>query len=169
MTSPAGAFCLLAGVMILEAPPMVQRQHHLIPLQNPVAFGSAAALGVAINFASFLVMQLTSALTMKILNTARSVGLVVVGVVFYGEEHPPLQLVGYGLALLGFAGYNCFQLYPELARGVESRVDGAIGRTLLCCPRHLRPGSAVDGRDCLEEEPDRAGAGRPETPARTRA
>merc|ERR550532_3088619 len=123
MTSPAGAFCLLAGVMILEAPPMVQRQHHLIPLQNPVAFGSAAALGVAINFASLLVMQLTSALTMKILNTARSVGLVVVGVTFYGEVRPWMQLCGYAVALLGFVGYNLFQIYPDAANIVESRVD----------------------------------------------
>jgi len=138
MTAPAGAICLIAGVLILEAPEIMRLGHQQIPLDNPRIFLVAAALGVAINFISFLVMQLTSALTMKILNTARSVGLVAVGVLFYGEYHPPRQLCGYGLALLGFIGYNAFQVFPEAAKSVESRVDGMLVRANLCCPRHCR-------------------------------
>eukprot|EP00413_Alexandrium_margalefii_P017996 CAMPEP_0204532826 /NCGR_PEP_ID=MMETSP0661-20131031/11928_1 /ASSEMBLY_ACC=CAM_ASM_000606 /TAXON_ID=109239 /ORGANISM="Alexandrium margalefi, Strain AMGDE01CS-322" /LENGTH=456 /DNA_ID=CAMNT_0051539097 /DNA_START=422 /DNA_END=1791 /DNA_ORIENTATION=+ len=121
--APAGAACLLAGVAALELPTMLGANHHLIPFAHPWPFFFAAVLGVAINFISFLVMQLTSALTMKILNTARSVGLVIVGVLFYGEEHPLLQMVGYVVALLGFAGYNYFQLYPDAAHSVETNVD----------------------------------------------
>lgn len=147
-TAPAGGLCLLTGAMILEAPDMVRTGHHRIPLDNPRIFMAAAMLGVAINFISFLVMQLTSALTMKILNTARSVGLVAVGVLFYGEYHPPRQLCGYGLALLGFAGYNAFNVFPEAAKSVESYVDGVLARACLCCPKRLRGcWRRVDTRD----------------------
>merc|ERR1719210_541089 len=126
--------------MILEAPLMVEKQHHLIPLQNPVAFCSAAALGISINFVSLLVMQLTSALTMKILNTARSVGLVIVGVMCYGEVRPWFQLCGYAVALVGFVGYNLFQLYPDAASKVESRVDSCSAQFFRpgCCPQRQR-------------------------------
>lgn len=135
ITAPAGAACLLVGVLTLEVPEMLQTGRYRVPLDNPVTFVSAAVLGVAINFISFLVMQLTSALTMKILNTARSVGLVVVGVVFYGEVHPWLQLAGYSVALVGFAGYNFFQLYPDAARNVESRVDDLMSCVCESCSR----------------------------------
>jgi len=138
LTAPAGSVCLLTGVILLEAPEMVRLGHHLIPFENPRTFMAAAVLGVAINFISFLVMQLTSALTMKILNTARSVGLVAVGVLFYGEYHPPRQLCGYGLALLGFVGYNAFQVFPEAAKSMETRVDGMMARACLFCPRRCR-------------------------------
>jgi len=133
-TAPAGGFCLVLGSLALELPAMYKAGGHLIPLAHPWPFLFAAALGVGINFSSFAVMQLTSALTLKILNTVRSVGLVVVGVVFYGEVHPWLQLAGYFVAVVGFAGYNYFQLFPDAAKSVESRVDGTMGCT-HCCGR----------------------------------
>jgi len=138
MTAPAGSICLVTGVLVLEAPEMMRLGHQQIPLDNARIFVVAAMLGVAINFISFLVMQLTSALTMKILNTARSVGLVAVGVLVYGEYHPSRQLCGYGLALLGFVGYNAFQMFPEAAKSVENYVDGMLSRVCLCCPRRCR-------------------------------
>mmetsp|Transcript_46501 Transcript_46501/g.107324 ORF Transcript_46501/g.107324 Transcript_46501/m.107324 type:complete len:438 (-) Transcript_46501:322-1635(-) len=147
--APAGAACLLAGAVALELPAMLAANHHLIPLEHPWSFICAAVLGVCINFVSLVVLRLTSALTMKILNTARSVGLVVVGIVFYGEEHPWHQLTGYAVALIGFAGYNYFQIRPTAALALESFVDEAIGRVLLCCPGCCRrvPATKVLGGD----------------------
>jgi len=137
ITAPAGAVCLAVGAAMVEGPDMLRSGHHYIPLDYPLQFVMAAALGVGVNFSSFLVIQVTSSLTMKILNTVRGVGLVCVGVVFYGEEHPWLQLVGYCVALVGFAGYNYFQLFPDAAHAVEHRVETAAQRLqqASCCKR----------------------------------
>jgi len=164
ITAPPGAASLLLGVTVLEARGMLEAGHHRIPMQYPCTFASAAALGVAVNFISFLVMQRTSALTMKILNTARSVGLVVVGVLFYREVHPWVQLGGYAVALVGFAGYNLFQMYAGAARAMEARVDGFASRFMWFCPRHLRPGSTVDYRDKATTGCGHAAAGGDEMP-----
>merc|ERR1712146_849967 len=110
-------------------------------LEHPAWFAAAAFLGLVVNFVGFLVVQATSSLTAKILNTARCVALVFVGVIFYGEVVTPMALVGYSLALIGFVGYNFVQVAPEKGEMLERQV----GR---CCssekemkahltPRHL--------------------------------
>jgi len=128
LTAPAAGVCLLIGGTLFEGHSMVEAGHHLIPFEHPTVFFCSAALGAGINFISFLVMRLTSALTMKILNTFRSIGLVVIGVVVYGEYHSPKQLFGYSIAITGFAGYNLFQMFPDAAQKVESRVISQVQR-----------------------------------------
>jgi len=133
LTAPASGLCLLVGGSLLESQALIEAGHHWIPFEHPAGFFWSAALGVGINFISFLVMRLTSALTMKILNTFRSIGLVAVGVVFYGEYHSPKQLLGYSVAIMGFAGYNLFQMFPEAAYKLESSIVSQVQRFSGCC------------------------------------
>lgn len=147
LTAPATGVCLLVGGALFEGQAMIKAGHHLIPFEHPTAFFFSAALGVAINFISFLVMRLTSALTMKILNTFRSIGLVVIGVMFYGEYHSPKQLMGYSIAITGFAGYNLFQMFPDAARKVESSVISQVQNFCGCCCNPEDDGNAKPAKD----------------------
>ena len=55
--------------------------------------------------ASFLVVRVTSSVMLKVLNIARTAGLVMFQVLFAGEAVTHQQFVGYAVTLLGFAGY----------------------------------------------------------------
>lgn len=115
-----GAVCLMLAAMVLEWPRMLRANHQYMLLEYSGWFVAAAFLGLIVNFLGFLLVQATSSLTAKILNTARSVALVLVGVLFYGEVVMPMELAGYSLALMGFVGYNFVQIYPEKGQIIES-------------------------------------------------
>jgi hypothetical protein len=59
---------------------------------------------------TFLVIQLTSSVTLKVLGTARNAGLVVFSFLFLGEVVTWLQGVGYMLSLVAFGFYNYFKM-----------------------------------------------------------
>merc|ERR1719331_816086 len=80
--APPGASCLLFAAVLLEWPRMIRAGHHMMPLAQPTYFGVAALLGLGVNFVGFLVVQATSSVTCKILNTARCVSLVFIGIIF---------------------------------------------------------------------------------------
>lgn len=121
--APPGAFLLLLAAMICEWPRMIDQEHYAIILQRPAWFLSAAALGVAVNFVGYMVVQATSSLTCKILNIARCTGLVFVGVLVYGETIMPLELLGYCVALFGVLGYNFAQMLPKSASELEQSLE----------------------------------------------
>jgi hypothetical protein len=64
--SPAASMCLLGASAILEFPSMIENGGFDIILSHPWHFLVASTMGVAINFLSFYVIQVTSGLTMKV-------------------------------------------------------------------------------------------------------
>jgi hypothetical protein len=75
-------------------------------LAHPQWFVASGLLGIAVNFASFLVIQTTSALFVKMLVTARNAGLVLLSVFMFDEMVTAVQLSGYAVTLAAFACYN---------------------------------------------------------------
>lgn len=105
--APASAFWLFLASAVFELQEMRERGAFGIMLRNPLPFALASCLGLAINFLSYLVIQVTSSLTMKVLGTARNVFTILLGIVCYGEAVPGLQeSLGYSVALAGFACFN---------------------------------------------------------------
>jgi len=139
--TPPGAACLLALAAVLEWPKMIAAGDHLILCNRPQWFFSAAMLGLLVNFSGFFVVQATSSLTCKILNTARCIGLVFVGAVWYGEAVMPMELFGYSLALVGFMGYNIVQLFPDLGEQLER-----IAERRCCCSAERKGSGAVEDK-----------------------
>merc|ERR1740121_1858843 len=105
---------------------MAQDGRYMIFLERPYLFILAAALGVAVNFLTLMVIQATSSVTVKILNTVRCIALVAVGAVIYGEHHSSRQLFGYAV---GFVGYNFFERRPTRAAELEVWVHDRLART----------------------------------------
>ena len=104
--APASAFWLFLASGVFEFGAMVQNDAFSIIAANPGTFLVASFLGLGVNFLSYLVIQATSSLTMKVLGTARNVLTILLGVLFYGETVSVNEGLGYSLALAGFAGYN---------------------------------------------------------------
>lgn len=104
--SPASAFWLFLASYLFEYSKMVENNAFDTIANNKVLFVLASIMGIGVNFLSYLVIQYTSSLTMKILGTARNIVTIMVGVVFYKETVSLNEALGYGVALIGFAGYN---------------------------------------------------------------
>lgn len=104
--APASAFWLFLASAIYEFPSMIKADAFSIILLNPFTFIAASSMGLGINFLSYLVIQSTSSLTMKVLGTVRNIFTILLGVLFYGEVIGLQESTGYAIALLGFAAYN---------------------------------------------------------------
>mmetsp|Transcript_56124 Transcript_56124/g.162568 ORF Transcript_56124/g.162568 Transcript_56124/m.162568 type:complete len:421 (+) Transcript_56124:64-1326(+) len=114
--APPGALCLVSAAAVLEWRDMWSSGRYTIILENPWDFLGASTLGLAVNFVTMFLVQLTSSVFTKVLNTFRCICLVIVGVIVYGEAVSVVELVGYGIALIGFAGYNYEQLVTPEAK-----------------------------------------------------
>lgn len=112
-------YLLLVFGAILEVPHMLQNGHHRLLQTHMVWFLASGSLGIVANYLSFVVVQVTSSVTLKILNCARSTGLVVVSILAFGEVATLMELVGYSIALVGFVGYNVVQTQPEVGARIE--------------------------------------------------
>lgn len=106
----------------------------------PAQFAVAAALGVAVNYLSYMVIKGTGALTMKVITTLRNIVLIVYGSLFLGEAISTEQGVGYSVALVGFVGYTMFGSKPsdskelshiKLALEAPSSDGHTVGKEML--------------------------------------
>lgn len=107
--APAGALCLFAASAMLEFRTILDKGGFYLILSHPWMFLGAAFLGLGIQFLTFLVIQTTGSVTLKVLGTARNAFLVVVSVYFLDELVMPIQFCGYFLSLAFFALYNYFK------------------------------------------------------------
>merc|ERR1740121_569240 len=115
----ASAVVMAVPACFLELSQLIAQGRYMVFYEYPLEMLGASFLGLGVNFLTMVVIKQTSSLTVKVLNTFRCIGLVVVGVVFYGETRTTRQLCGYGLSLVGFIGYNYFQVKRDQAKAVE--------------------------------------------------
>jgi hypothetical protein len=106
--APASGIFLFCAALVLELPRFLERYSTMV--DNPGYFVGSCALGLVVNFVGLAVVQATSSLTVKVLNTIRGICVIMVGFLFYGEHCTNMELAGYSVALLGFALYNYAQL-----------------------------------------------------------
>eukprot|EP00450_Noctiluca_scintillans_P022868 CAMPEP_0194520642 /NCGR_PEP_ID=MMETSP0253-20130528/54710_1 /TAXON_ID=2966 /ORGANISM="Noctiluca scintillans" /LENGTH=342 /DNA_ID=CAMNT_0039364911 /DNA_START=1 /DNA_END=1029 /DNA_ORIENTATION=- len=108
--SPPTFFIICVPAALWEWGSLLRNTRYLVFMEHPLEMLAAASLGMVVTLLGFLTVRLTSSITVKILNTGRCVGLVFIGMIFYGEHRSVHQLMAYGVSLLGFLGYNFFTL-----------------------------------------------------------
>jgi hypothetical protein len=89
-------------------------------LENPGTFFATCILSIAINFAGFWVVKVSSSLLLKVLGTVRNAFLIVWGMMVYGEEVTMQSTVGYAITLLCFAMYT----KAKMAKPAEANKHG---------------------------------------------
>ncbi|CAK0811906.1 unnamed protein product [Prorocentrum cordatum] len=103
--APLTAACCLLLSAATEWPVLIRDGNFpLFTSQLPLLFVSGC-IGIAVNFASFLVIKLTSSLLTKLLVAARNAGLVLFFIAG-GEPVSRTQMIGYGITLVAFTGYS---------------------------------------------------------------
>merc|ERR1719424_1536424 len=117
---PAGSL-LLCAAAVAEWPRLGRDGGYLVIAEHPLYFVASSCLGLAVNFTGAAVLQATSAVTTKVLNTLRGIGVVFVGILFYGEYCTTIELLGYSVAIAGFSLYNWAQFpWDEKPDGAKS-------------------------------------------------
>lgn len=96
--------CLLLSLATEFGPTASSGQLWEMVKQSHLLFASGL-VGIAVNFASYAVIKLTSSLLTKLLVAARNAGLVLFFVML-GEEWTGMQVVGYIITLVAFTGYS---------------------------------------------------------------
>jgi len=109
--SPISALWLFSCAGMTELPRALETNAWTIPRNAPALFLLSAALGFAVNIATFFVIKATNSVTLKVLGTARNAGLVLVSTVLYHEQISRLEAAGYALTLVFFGLYNHAKLY----------------------------------------------------------
>lgn len=112
--APASMLWLALGSVVAEFPKMHANQALLIPLQHPGPFLLAAVSGFLVSILGFVIIKMSSALTMKVLVIVRGMALVLIGWVFMKEVITPHQFFGYLVSLAGVVWYNHLKLYPSI-------------------------------------------------------
>lgn len=108
--APISALWLFSAAGVSELPRALRKGALAIPLSAPGLFFASAALGFAVNIATFLVIKTTNSVTLKVCGTARNAGLVVWSALFMGEHVSTLEACGYSVSLLAFGVYNWLKI-----------------------------------------------------------
>ena len=100
--SPCAAVFLFIASIMTELSDMQHNNAIYILYNHLNMFILAGILGILVNYLTVLVIQLTSSLNVKILVMLRNILLIIVSVVFYGESISNNEVLGYGIAIIGF-------------------------------------------------------------------
>lgn len=109
--APVGASFLLVGALFSEAGKAQKMDALGTIAAHPVLFAASAGLGVVASMLTFLVIKLTNAVTLKVINTARNAAFVLVTVTLLGEEASLLQMCGYCVSLAAFSAYTYYKVH----------------------------------------------------------
>lgn len=106
-------------------------------------FFLSSTLGLFVNLSSFLVVQTTSSVTLKILGTVRNAGLVVFQVLFAQEIITANQFGAYMVTLVAFGFYNYFNMQKGKQQGSASKAaKGDYQRVEMSERKHRGPNMA---------------------------
>lgn len=107
--APTAAFCLWGCAALLEWGEIVASGKYEIIFTFPQYFFYAGALGVAVNFLTFFVVQTVGGVMLKVLATVRNIGVVVYGAVVLNEIVTMQQYIGYMISMIGATMYNHYR------------------------------------------------------------
>jgi hypothetical protein len=128
--APATAFWLFMASAMYEGSSMYEANAFTIIKNNFWIFLLASLMGLCVNFMSYLVIQVTSSLTMKVLGSARNVFTIALGVMLWGDVISGSAVGGYFITMMGFVAYNIaksgkwerIQFPPTILRNVPCGV-----------------------------------------------
>merc|ERR1719245_2497048 len=113
------SLCCLALALVTEFPSV----NGIELLRNSHLLVASGVVGIAVNFASYAVIKLTSSLLTKLLVAARNAGLVLF-FILCGEPWTGAQVVGYLITLVAFTCYSVVKVWET--QRVKLKTDPEI-------------------------------------------
>ncbi len=99
-------------ILILK---MIRAPKHLLILKRPPLLGVVSSIGLGLNYFFYMKgIELTTPSNAQVLIQLAPVGLVLVGIYIFKEIPKPIQILGFALALIGFALFYRDQLDSTL-------------------------------------------------------
>lgn len=102
---PATAVSQFFMVVLYEQSAITDPVNWKVALDNWYLFVLAIILGIAVNFVGIFVIKHTSGLMLKLIGVIRNNFLVLLAIVFLGDETSSLQFCGYLVSIGGFIWY----------------------------------------------------------------
>ncbi|KAL4555273.1 hypothetical protein LXL04_037888 [Taraxacum kok-saghyz] len=124
--SPCSALCLLVPWVFLEKPKMMDDAQGATWSFHPMVLTLNSLCTFGLNLSVFLVIQHTSALTIRVAGVVKDWVVVLLSALLFADTKLTLiNIFGYAIAIGGVAAYNNFKLKKEVVRGVsdESKVS----------------------------------------------
>jgi drug/metabolite transporter (DMT)-like permease len=103
--TPVSAMCVLVASLWLEVPYMTEETFSIFQ-ENSGAFLLAGIFAFTTNLVNAFVIQISSALTLKLVATARNAVLVLFNAFVMMEVVTGTQFVGYSISISAFVAYN---------------------------------------------------------------
>ncbi|KAL8237998.1 hypothetical protein R6Q59_019079 [Mikania micrantha] len=116
--SPCSALCLLIPWIFLEKPKMEAQGAWSF---QPLVLTLNSLCTFALNLSVFLVIQHTSALTIRVAGVVKDWVVVLLSAILFADTKLTLiNIFGYAIAIGGVAAYNNFKLKKEATRAIDS-------------------------------------------------
>merc|ERR1712129_368673 len=122
MGAPITAVCCLMLSLCTEWPLLIREEKVPVFVSQLPLLCVSGCVGIAVNFASFLVIKLTSSLLTKLLVAARNAGLVLF-FILCGEPWTGTQAVGYLITLIAFTGYSVVKVLESQRPKAKTEPD----------------------------------------------
>lgn len=129
--SPASLFFLTIAASLFEFKHMRENDAWGMMVDKPYLFVAAGLLGFVVNFCSLGVIKYIGSLTLKVLAQLRSVLIIIFGVLVYHDEVTAVQIFGYSIAIVGFAGYNVAKVRAKEQEILEEQREDSAKKPLL--------------------------------------
>lgn len=145
--APAVAACCLLPSLVFEWPHIIADHKVGVLYEQVPLLVVSGTIGIVVNFSNQLVIKYTSSLMAKLLVIARSSALVLVFIV-NGEPFTLLQVIGYVITLLAFAGYSLVKAWEieRQAFAEESAQDAEPRASDEDIPEWSSPSSGLGER-----------------------
>mmetsp|Transcript_4713 Transcript_4713/g.8050 ORF Transcript_4713/g.8050 Transcript_4713/m.8050 type:complete len:359 (+) Transcript_4713:256-1332(+) len=131
--APTTVAWLFLGIVVFESRILVEQNLFAKMEELPLLYLLAAALGFLVNVTTWAVIKTTSALTLKVVGTAKNAATVWFGALIFGNVVTPMQIWGYGLSLFGFAMYNVAKAMPNFTRDFNEGMLPLVKSSLTGC------------------------------------
>lgn len=117
---PFGVVFLISASLVSEFPTIIEKKDYMIVYNNPGTFFMASIFGLMIQFLVMKVIQMTSGVTLKVVTTFRNACTIGYAVLVFGEVLTAIQIFGYVISTVGFAGYNYFKAMQVPTKAVHA-------------------------------------------------
>eukprot|EP00201_Polytomella_parva_P011051 CAMPEP_0175056570 /NCGR_PEP_ID=MMETSP0052_2-20121109/10752_1 /TAXON_ID=51329 ORGANISM="Polytomella parva, Strain SAG 63-3" /NCGR_SAMPLE_ID=MMETSP0052_2 /ASSEMBLY_ACC=CAM_ASM_000194 /LENGTH=216 /DNA_ID=CAMNT_0016321627 /DNA_START=541 /DNA_END=1191 /DNA_ORIENTATION=- len=106
LVSTACAFWLALQSGVIEMHSIIMEGHWRLLVNRPLVTLACCCTGFGVNLTAILVIAYCSSLTLKVIGAFKDIILVLYGVLIFHEHISRVQLIGYGIAIVGFLFYN---------------------------------------------------------------